>query len=162
MRGRGDDLPKRVDEARIALPEGNLATMQAGLELVKLELVKAGLAPASETERENLCTGYDVAARLHLALGDVEQAEQCSSRAVDLIEEPAARWNPEEVWLTHSRVLRAKGHQAEADGYLQRAYDRVMLVASKTTDPVLKQSWLENVPDNREIVAEWEGRQRGA
>jgi tetratricopeptide (TPR) repeat protein len=142
-------------EARIALREGNLETMQAGL-----ELVKEGLAAASERERYNLRAGYDVGARLHLALGDIEQAEECSQRAVDLAEEPAARRYPEEVWHTRSRILRAKGHVAEADGYLRRAYDRVMLVVSKTTDPELKQSWLENVPDNREIVAEWEAQQK--
>jgi adenylate cyclase len=140
-------------EALIALREDNLETMQAGL-----ERVKEGLAAASERERDNLRTGYCIGARLHLALGDIEQAEECSQRAVDLVEEPINRWNPEEVWLTHSRVLRARGHEAEADGYLRRAYDRVMLVVSKTTDPELKQSWLENVPDHREIVAEWEAR----
>jgi serine/threonine protein kinase len=47
-----------------------------------------------------------------------------------------------------------------ADGYLQRAYERVMLVASKIQDEALRRGWLENVPDNREIVAEWEARHR--
>jgi hypothetical protein len=33
-------------------------------------------------------------------------------------------------------------------------------VASKTQDEALRQSWLENVAENREIVAEWEARHR--
>jgi hypothetical protein len=57
------------------------------------------------------------------------------------------------VWFTHSRVLRALGQEAEADEYLRRAYDRVMLVSGKTTDPALQKSWLENAQTNREILA---------
>ena len=64
----------------------------------------------------------------------------------------------EQGFLAHARVLRALGRGDEADGYLRRAYERVMLVASKLHDEGLRQSWLENVPDNREIVAEWEAR----
>jgi hypothetical protein len=41
---------------------------------------------------------------------------------------------------------------------LQRAYDRVMRVASKTQDEALRRGWLEDVPDNREIIAEWQAR----
>jgi hypothetical protein len=43
----------------------------------------------------------------------------------------------------------------EGDEDRLRAYERVMLVASKTTDPELKRSWLENVEVNRQIVEEW-------
>jgi hypothetical protein len=97
--------------------------------------------------------GCEIGARLHLALGEIAEAEAYSRKAVDLAEAGAALWRPEEVWFTHSRVLRALGQETEADEYLQRAYERVMLVAGKTTDPELKQSWLENVQTNREILA---------
>jgi len=66
------------------------------------------------------------------------------------------------VIARHDEILREliESHGAEVDGCLQRAYERVMLVASKIQDEGLRQSWLENVPDNREIVAEWQARQK--
>jgi hypothetical protein len=100
-----------------------------------------------------MADGYEVGARLHLALGEIAEAEVYSQKAVDLAEAGAALWRPEEVWFTHSRVLRALGQEAEADEYLRRAYDRVMLVAGKTADPELKKSWLENVQTHQEILA---------
>ena len=63
---------------------------------------------------------------------------------------------PERYFFVHSRILRALGRGAEADAYLHKAYERVMLVASKTKDESLRRSWLENVRDNREVVREWE------
>jgi tetratricopeptide (TPR) repeat protein len=97
-------------------------------------------------------------ARLHLALGDVELALESSKKAVQDMEIQGGGYRVEQCYLTHARVLRALGRHAEADDYLQRAYDRVMRVASKTQDEALRQSWLEDVPDNREIIAEWQAR----
>ncbi len=51
-----------------------------------------------------------------------------------------------------SRVYRANNRIAEADDYLQQAYERVMLVASKTKDDDRRKSYLENVKENREIL----------
>jgi tetratricopeptide (TPR) repeat protein len=101
-------------------------------------------------------------ARLHLALGAVEQALESSSKVMQEIETFGEEYFVEQYYLTHARVLRALGRDAEADGFLRRAYERVMLVASKTHDEVLRQSWLENVRDNREILAEWEARGKRA
>ncbi len=60
--------------------------------------------------------------------------------------------------LTHARALRANGREAEADETLKQAYDYVMRVADNLQDESLRRSWLENVRDNREIVAEWQQR----
>jgi hypothetical protein len=65
---------------------------------------------------------------------------------------------PERYFFVHSHILRALGRWAEADEYLQKAHERVMFVASKTQDETLRRSWLENVRDNREIVAAWRQR----
>ena len=80
----------------------------------------------------------------------------CSTAAV----EQAAKLpvGPENVWLVHSRALRAAGREAESDDYLRRAYERVMLIAGKTQDEALRQGWLENVRINREILADWAAR----
>ena len=60
---------------------------------------------------------------------------------------------PQRAFFTHSRILRVQGRNGEADEYLQRAHDRVMLVVGKTQDPKLRRGWLENVEVNREILA---------
>jgi tetratricopeptide (TPR) repeat protein/predicted Ser/Thr protein kinase len=93
-------------------------------------------------------------ARLYLLLGKMEEAMDPSAQAAAKIEERKLYGFREFCFLTHSRVLRAAGHDEEADDYLQKAYQRVMLVAGKTKDETLRQGWLENVPWNREILKE--------
>jgi len=83
-----------------------------------------------------------------------------SNEVVRLTELSPSSWSPEQYFFLHSRLLRANGRETEADEYLQKAYDLVQLVASNTKDETLRRSWLENVRDNREIVAGWE-RRRG-
>jgi tetratricopeptide (TPR) repeat protein len=96
------------------------------------------------------------AARLHLALGETEAALGHSIEALRLGENNPHEATIEQFHFTHSRILRAIGREAEANEHLQKAYERVMLVARNTQDETLRRSWLENVRDNREIVAAWE------
>jgi tetratricopeptide (TPR) repeat protein len=104
---------------------------------------------------------HAMAARLYLALGDLEEALESSNNALQGMEVfGEGSWWVQDCYLQHARVLRALGRDAEADDYLQRAYERVMLVASKIQDETLRQGFLENRLDNREIVAEWEARHR--
>jgi tetratricopeptide (TPR) repeat protein len=137
-----------IEDAQIAWLEGHREEMQAGL-----ELVKEALAALPQNATGTMADGYEVGARLHLAVGELAEAEVSSRKAVDLVEASWAWRRPQAVWFTHSQVLRALGREAEADEYLRRAYERVMLVAGKTTDPDLKRSWLEDVRANREILA---------
>jgi tetratricopeptide (TPR) repeat protein len=132
---------------------------QAGLRAAMEEVQRRDISlPGGPTR----AFAHDLAACLHLALGDVELALESSSKAMQAMATYGEWSGAERYYLTHARVLRALGRDAEADGYLQRAYERVMLVASKTQDDALRRGWLENVPDNREIVAEWEARQKRA
>lgn len=95
---------------------------------------------------------------MHLALGEPEAAFSTSAEVLRLADIMPFPPTPERYFFVHSRILRALGREAEADEHLQKAYDRVQLVASKTKDETLRRSWLENVRDNREIVAGWESR----
>ena len=113
---------------------------------------------AMENNPSVLFYAFTMLARLHLKLGNVELALQFSLQSMTNLATVASFRAREEDYFIHSRALRANGHGAEADEYLQKAYDRVMLVASKTKDETLRQSWLENVRDNREIIAEWSAR----
>jgi tetratricopeptide (TPR) repeat protein len=141
-------------EALIALHQGVPEAMRVGLGLVQEALAAYG----EHSQHYNYPIAYETAARLRLALGDVPAAEIDSRQALDRIASVPSPYKAEQVHHTHSRILRALGKEAEADEYLQRAYQRVMLVAGKTTDPELKRSWLENVAVNRQIVEEWTAR----
>ena len=141
-----------LDLAYVAYLEGDQAMLRAAMEQVQRPDVSQPASPLY----------HHRAARLHLALGDVEQALESSNKAMQLHaafpDGLYAQHYAQQYYLTHARVLRALGRDAEADEYLRRAYERVMLVASKTHDEALRQSFLENAIDNREIVAEWEAR----
>jgi hypothetical protein len=100
-----------------------------------------------------MVTTHTTAARLHLALGEAAAALAHSTEAIRLIETSPDLWEMEGSLYTHARALRATGRETEADVYLRRAYERVQLVARQTADETLRRSWLENVRDNREIVA---------
>jgi hypothetical protein len=94
----------------------------------------------------------DIETNLLLALGQVEEASKRSDEVQRLLESAPYPFGPEKYNFTHSRVLRALDREAEADDYLYRAYERVKLVANNTRDGELRQSWLENVKVNREIL----------
>jgi len=130
------------------LLEGRAETLCAGLEHA-LE----GLDRMPEEEVLWQSVSYESVAALHLAIGQTDLALACSTQGLQFLALDPSLWWSEHTHFTHSRILRAFGQEAEADEYLKRAYDRIMLVAARTADPELKQSWLENVEVNREILA---------
>jgi tetratricopeptide (TPR) repeat protein len=132
----------------VDLLEGRSETLRAGLERV-LE----GLDLMADDDRFWKGIGYEVAAALHLALGEADAALELSAQGLRMMSLYPAPWWPERTHFTHSRILRALGWEAEADEHLQRAYDRVMLVVGHTHDQQLRRSWLENVEVNGEILA---------
>jgi tetratricopeptide (TPR) repeat protein len=98
---------------------------------------------------------YITAARLCLKLGAPEQALAHSSQAARLVSANSDVGEMEQPFWIHALALRANGRAAEADEFLRRAYERVQLVANNLSDAELRRSWLENVRDNRDIVAAW-------
>jgi tetratricopeptide (TPR) repeat protein len=114
----------------------------------------------NSSETAPLISAYTLIARLHLAGGEVAEALAHSTRAVQLAAANFPAPRQEQYWYTHSLALRAAQRETEADAWLQKAYERVMLVADRTSDPALRSGWLENVRDNRRLVAEWESRRR--
>jgi len=147
-----------INQAHTALGSGDEASLRTGLEKAKevLELLSGAGADWIDASIE----AYHLVTQMHLALGEPEAAFSTSAEVLRLAEMMPFPPTPERYFFVHSRILRALGRGAEADEYLQKAHERVMLVASKTKDETLRRSWLENVRDNREIVAGWE-RRRG-
>jgi hypothetical protein len=85
---------------------------------------------------------------------NLEKALEYSKEAVGIPERDIAASNIEKYCLVRYQALLANGDEDEALEYLNKAYERVMVVAGKTTDPELRRSWLEDVPTTREILAE--------
>ena len=106
-------------------------------------------------EVRQLSEGLSISARLHLKLGELKEALACSEEVIHLLETTPALPHPQEYLYTHFLALRVLGRDGEAKEYLRRAHERVMLVAEKTTDESLRQSWLEDVRVNRQILRDW-------
>jgi hypothetical protein len=131
-----------------ALLEGRPETMRWGS-----EQIRQGLELIPDSNSIGRSYGYGIAACLHLALAEIDEALDFSSKGVQLMESIPWPWRPERTLFIHSRVLQAMGRHEEADEYLRQAYEWVMLVAGKTSDEDLRRSWLENVQVNRDILA---------
>ena len=80
------------------------------------------------------------------------------AQAVAQLNHPNPGHMLKQFFIVRSRALRAAGRAAEADEYLRKARERVMLVAGKIEDETLRRGWLENVRLNRELLAEWAAR----
>ena len=133
----------------------NVALIMGEQETLGIGLVQAELA--TELAREfrepkQLAEALDIHARLHLTLGQTQEADKISSELMDLVNSDPYLPRPRKYFYTHSLILRSTGRQKEANEYLQRAYERVMLGAAKFTDDSMCQCWLQNVPENEQIV----------
>ena len=152
-----------LSESYVALQEGGSydsqpakpAILRAGLDQARQALsLLTGLQ--MENVDEQRANALHLAARLCLELGDFEQALTCSTEVAGMLDKlPILNW-PEQILFTHARALRAAGREVEAAEYLRRAYNRVMLIADSLDDETLRRSLLENVRQNRAIVAAWQ------
>lgn len=147
--------------AYLALREGTAAEpadqplLQSGLELA-LGVV------AGHRESENygaLVYALNGAAELHLALEQYKEALACTSESLQLVETmPDFDFWMERLLYTHVRALRGNGRHEEAMEALRRAYEGVMETAGKMKSDVFCRGWLEGVPANRAILAEWQSK----
>ena len=129
--------------AHLSLLEGNRRKMKEGV-----KQIERALKNAMKGELFQKAYSFTVLAKLHLALGEIDDALEYSVNALESM--PA--FDAPEIFFTHAQILRNLDRDSEADEYLLRAYERVMLVAEKTKDPELRRSWLENVRVNKEII----------
>lgn len=100
---------------------------------------------------------YDMLARLHLALEEIEQALEYSNQALNLAHE-YADISPEQIYFTHSRVLQAAGKEVDAEHYLHLAYEHLTRSAANISDAALRSSYLNNVYYNRQLWNEAQKR----
>lgn len=101
-------------------------------------------------------------ARLALKQNDLETAIKHAAQVLRHIREHDLAYieSPLLVYLTCIHVLAAQGQDRLARHMLAEAYGKLLKRADKITDTELRRSFLERVPEHRQIIAAWmAGRQ---
>jgi class 3 adenylate cyclase/tetratricopeptide (TPR) repeat protein len=102
-------------------------------------------------------------ARCALAQGEPEAARQAAAEVWQHLVNhgPAGMELPGLAYLTCAEVFEALDEPVPAREALAAGYREVMARAEKISDPEWRQSFLENVPEHRALVAQWERGQAG-
>ena len=92
----------------------------------------------------------------HLGTMDTAKALECAGQSLAILDECGAEGPefPHRDYFFCYQVLKADGQAKAAQAALQSAYLLVKARAEKITDPALRQSFLERVPINRQIIQE--------
>ncbi len=94
----------------------------------------------------------------HAQLNEQENALECSSQAIQILDRGQHYEYPHEIYFNHFKILSAFDRETEALTYLQKAYDEVMRRAEQIASDEQRRSFLENVKLNREIVQAYHTR----
>jgi tetratricopeptide (TPR) repeat protein len=102
-------------------------------------------------------------ARCALAQGQLEAARQAAAEVWQQLADrgPAGMDLPGLAYLICGEVFEALGEPGPAGEVLTAGYREIMARAEKISDPERRQSYLENVPEHRALVAQWERSQAG-
>lgn len=103
-----------------------------------------------------IVTCYSLIAQQHLALEQFDQAHQASSYALQVAKEMLPLAHDLFCLITYYQTSVAIGNPEEGKPYLQIAYQRIDQVAQQTLSPKLRQSWLEKVLINRQVITIWQ------
>jgi tetratricopeptide (TPR) repeat protein len=96
-------------------------------------------------EAQNVVSDLAWLGRLRLAQGRAPEALQHTTAAVRQMEEAQGEyyvWETPDVYLCHAEALVAVGRNAEADAYIERAYQALQEFAAQINDPAVKQTFL--------------------
>jgi len=143
--------------AYVALLDGKFEALKVGL-----EQITRGMKFLQKFQVYPTWSFPFILAGLHLAFLDEDpshgvEAQLAIEEALVVFEDSPFCGLPwESLFFLASRVFRANQHYDIADDYLRQAYERVRLVARNIKDDDLKQSYQENVPHNREIIAQYQ------
>ncbi len=136
-------------------------SLLAGRPAQAIEWAKAALSGRGEEQR--LLTTADLAtlAAAEQAGGDLAKALDYARQALTILEECGGEGpeSPQRDYFVCYQVLSAAGQEETAWAALKSAYKLVMVRAEKIVAPDLRQSFLERVQVNREIVQEYAKRE---
>lgn len=168
-------MQNRADEARAALEgaivlataigDARLAII-ARLYRLRAEVLSGSREPrvwealdalALEARERNLSwleiSSLALGARARLASGEAEPALERSQRALALLEEARTVEEDEaEVFLAHAKALAALGRRKESAAIVARARRRLLEVAEKMEDQILRAQFMHSVASHREVL----------
>ena len=134
----------RVSMALIALWSDDMAL--ATREAAQAEELLSDAAPPM------VPVALAVRAKAALARGESELALTLAERAMELSASVGVEFGGGLVRLVHVEALRASGDEARAERALARAHTLLLEQADELSDPVLRESFLEGVPENRRTL----------
>jgi tetratricopeptide (TPR) repeat protein len=101
----------------------------------------------------DLALALTTAVWIALAQNDPERAASYASEAAKIFDHFPVK--PEGWDYVMACALWATGEDDTANQHLEKAYQRVMLVAGAMKDESFRKSWLENITINRQIINDW-------
>ena len=155
---QSEELPDSYQKANVwsysalvALLDGKDSVLRTGI-----QQAQKGITISKQTGFGVFWEFYFVLAGLHLACKDETKALEALKKAFKDFEADfeGILISPELFLSMASQVYRANNQPEKADEFLRKAYQRVMLVAGKIQDEDLRNSYLENVQGNRELLQE--------
>jgi tetratricopeptide (TPR) repeat protein len=130
---------------------GLLAQAQGEHRVAQEALEKAlELSGKLELRAENI-ENLSALSQAKLGMGDPEAALAASNQAINLLATQKDVEEVQMVYLNHYRVLKAN-NDAQADKYLQTAYDTMLERASRLEDETQRRTYLEQVKVNQDIM----------
>ncbi len=140
----------------IALLEllGQIALEHAELEQARSYFQQAIAVAQANQQTMDAAINQSHLALAHLYAGQPEEADHLSAQAITTLESLGGRLGRmRTVYLERWQIVAAVAGTEAARPYLERAYQLVQELAAGISDPDLRRSFLENVAENRAIIA---------
>ncbi len=149
------EIGDREGEVGILIDQGSCY-----LEMKEYTRAEEQLTQALELSRTSELRSLEALAQscfadLYLARAQPEKAFRTSQQAIKTLGD-SELMDSETIWFTHFQAAQALGKTQIARETLRKAHSIVQRKANAIQDEALRQSFLENVPTNRKIVAAWE------
>jgi tetratricopeptide (TPR) repeat protein len=104
-------------------------------------------------EYEKFCEILAMQAQVHLALGDVVRALDCSREAVLALAQGARATDMKaEVFFARSAALAAAGRDEEALNFVRGAYESLLSIAAKLADDQARRAFFRRDPITRRLM----------
>ena len=104
-------------------------------------------------EYEKFCEILAMKAQVHLALGNLDQALDCSQAAVLALAQGARATDMKaEVFFARSAALAAAGRDEEALNFVRGAYESLLSIAAKLADDQARRAFFRRDPITRRLM----------
>jgi len=133
---------------------GLIALDRDDLEQARVWLEQAAAVARSYQQATDWAEQLSHLALVHSRLGNHKIGLRLSDKALAVLERDSdASDQLKQAYFERAQIVAAAEGNGAAQPYLERAYRSLMAVAGRIGDPDLRRSFLENVAENRAIVA---------